>query len=41
MQPLSGEIKAASVMNEIHLFTIAPLFLTKDTAMPCKDIWDT
>lgn len=41
MQPLLGEIKAASGMDKIHLFIVAPLFLSKDTAMPCKDIWDT
>lgn len=40
MQPLLGEVNTASVMNEVHP-SIAPLFLTEDIAMPCKDIWDT
>lgn len=41
IQLLLGEIDTVSVMNEIHLFIVAPRFLTEDTAMPCKDIWDT
>lgn len=38
MQPFLEEINTASVMNEIHLFIVAPLLLTKGTAMLCKDI---